>query len=63
MQLVGVRGGADGLGTALQIRKSLVQSQMVSLEFFIDLNPSDRTMTLVSTQPLTHMSTMSISWG
>jgi hypothetical protein len=35
----------------------------VSLEFFIDINPSDRTMALGSTQPLTEMSTRSISWG
>jgi hypothetical protein len=33
------------------------------MEFFIDLNPSDRTMALGSTQPLTEMSTLSISWG
>jgi hypothetical protein len=33
------------------------------MEFFIDINPSDRTMALVSTQPLTEMSTRSISWG
>jgi hypothetical protein len=32
------------------------------MEFFIDINPSDRTMTLGSTQPLTEMSTRSISW-
>jgi len=33
-------------------------------EFFIDIkNPSDRTMALGSTQPLTEMSTRSISWG
>jgi hypothetical protein len=31
--------------------------------FFIDINPSDCTMTLGSTQPLTEMSTRSISWG
>ena len=31
--------------------------------FFIDINTSDRTMALGSTQPLTEMSTMSISWG
>jgi hypothetical protein len=30
-------------------------------EFFIDINPSDRTMALGSTQPLTEMSTGSIS--
>jgi hypothetical protein len=33
------------------------------MEFFIDINPSDRAMTLESTQPLTEMSTRSISWG
>ena len=31
--------------------------------FFIDKNPSDRTMALGSTQPLAQMSTRSISWG
>jgi hypothetical protein len=31
--------------------------------FFIDINPSDRTMALGSTQPLTEMSTGSITWG
>jgi hypothetical protein len=40
----------------------LVQSQIVSLEFFIDKNPSDLTMALGSTQPLTEMSTRGISW-
>jgi hypothetical protein len=33
------------------------------VEFFIDINPSDRTVALGSTQPLTEMSTRSISWG
>jgi hypothetical protein len=33
------------------------------MEFFIDINPSDRTMALRSTQPLTETSTGSISWG
>jgi hypothetical protein len=33
------------------------------MEFFIDINPSDRTMALGSTQRLTEMSTKSISWG
>jgi hypothetical protein len=36
------------------------------MECFIDINPSDRTMALGSmgsTQPLTEMSTRSISWG
>jgi hypothetical protein len=33
------------------------------MEFFIDVNPSDRTTNLGSTQPLTEMSTGSISCG
>jgi hypothetical protein len=33
------------------------------MEFFIDIKPSDRTMTLGSTKPLTEMSNRSISWG
>jgi hypothetical protein len=32
-------------------------------EFFIDINSSDRSIALRSTQPLTEMSTGSISWG
>jgi hypothetical protein len=33
------------------------------IQFVIDINPSDRTMALRSTQPLTEMCTRSISWG
>jgi hypothetical protein len=33
------------------------------MEFFIDINLSDSTMALGSTQPLTEMSTRNISWG
>ena len=33
------------------------------IEIFHRHNPSDRTMALGSTQPLTEMSTRSISWG
>jgi hypothetical protein len=36
---------------------------MVLLAFFTYINPSDRTMALGSTQPLTEMSTRCISWG
>jgi len=36
----------------LQIGRSLVQSQLVSVDFSLT-NTSDRTMALVSTQPLT----------
>jgi hypothetical protein len=34
-----------------------------SWQFFIDINPSDRTMALGSSQSLTEMSTGNISWG
>jgi hypothetical protein len=33
------------------------------MEFFFDINRSDRTMALGSTQSLTEMSTRCISWG
>jgi hypothetical protein len=33
------------------------------MEFFIDINTSDNTLALGSTQPLTKMSTKCISWG
>jgi hypothetical protein len=33
------------------------------MEFFIDINPSDRTKALGSTQPLTEMQTRITSWG
>jgi hypothetical protein len=33
------------------------------MELFIDINPSDRTVALGSTQPLIEMSTWVISWG
>jgi hypothetical protein len=33
------------------------------MEFFTYIYPSDRSMALGSTQPLTEMSTGSISWG
>ena len=38
-------------------------SPMVSLEFFIDSNPSVGTMALGLTQPLTELSTRNISCG
>jgi hypothetical protein len=45
--------------TNQKVASSIPESVM---EFFIDVNPSDRTMALGSTQPLTEMSTTSISW-
>ena len=37
----------------LQIGRSLVRSQLVLVDFSLTKNPSDRTMTLGLTQPLT----------
>ena len=54
----GPRGGAVGWGTALQAGKARVRFPMVSLELLID-----RTVALLSTQPLTEMSTRNIYWG
>ena len=49
------------MGTAVaQIGRSLVRSQLVSVDFSLPYNPSDRTMALGSTQPLTEMSTRRI---
>jgi hypothetical protein len=60
---MGDRGSAVVKVLPYKSEDSLVRSQMVSLEFFIDINPSDRIMALGSTEPLTKMSTRSISWG
>jgi len=45
------------------IRKVAGSISTVVSEFFIDINPSDLTNTLGSTQPLTEMSTRCISCG
>ena len=58
-----VCGGAVGWGTALQARRSWVRFPMVSLRLFHWHNPSDRTMALGLTQPLTEMSTRNIFCG
>jgi len=57
-------------GTAVAVVKVLCYNRKVAGSitagvsgFFIDINPSDRTMALGSTQPVTEMSTRSISWG
>jgi hypothetical protein len=63
--------GISGLGTAVaQWLRYCATNQKVTgsipngvVEFFIDINPSECTMALGSTQPLTDMSTGSISWG
>ena len=43
--------------------RSLVRSQLVSVGFSLKQNPSYRTMVLGSIEPLTELSTRSISWG
>jgi len=48
---------------ALQIGRSLVSIPVGVIGIFHRHNPSDRTLALESTQPLTEMSTGSISWG
>jgi len=60
--LQGAGAGTVGWGTALQAGRWQVRFPIVSLEFFIK-NPSDRTMALCLTQPLTETSTRNISWG
>jgi hypothetical protein len=61
--LLGDRGSTVVKVLRYKSEGSMVRTQMVSLEIFIDINPSDRTMALGSTKPLTEMSTRSISWG
>jgi len=58
----GARGGAVGWGTALQAGMSRVRFPMALIEIFVDINHSGRTMAMGLTQPLTEMSTRSISW-
>jgi hypothetical protein len=41
----------------------MVMNCLGQLGLFTDINPSDLTMALGSTQPLTEMSTRRISWG
>jgi hypothetical protein len=53
----GARGSVVGWGAMLQAERSRVQVPMRSLDFFNWPNPSNRTMALGSTQPLTEMST------
>jgi hypothetical protein len=62
---IGVCGVAVGWGTELQAGRSRVRFTMVSLEFFIDIILPAALWPLVSTQPLTEMSTRNIyhRWG
>jgi hypothetical protein len=60
---LGARGSVVGLGTMLQAGTSRVRVQMRCIFFFNLPNPSSRTMTLRSTQPLTEMSTRDLPGG
>jgi hypothetical protein len=57
------RGSVVGWGTVLQTGRSRVCFPIWSLDFFNLSNPSSRTMTLGSTQPLTEMSTRNLLRG
>jgi hypothetical protein len=56
----GARGSVVDWGTMLQAGRSRDRVQMNSLNFFNWPNPSNRTMTLGSTQPLTELNTRNI---
>jgi len=49
--------------SALQAGRSRVRFPILSLEFFIDINSSGRTVAIGSSQRLTEMSFKNISWG
>jgi hypothetical protein len=61
--------GTQGIAVAQWLRYCATNQKVAGsipdsvMEFFIDIIPSDHTMALGSTQPLTKMSTGSISWG
>ena len=55
--------GGDRGSTVVKVLCNKSEAQLVSVDFSLTENPSDRTMALGSTQPLTEMSTRSISWG
>ena len=56
-------GDAVGSGTALEAGRSRVRFPMLLFVFFIDHNPSGRTMALGWTLSLIEMSTRNIFWG
>jgi hypothetical protein len=62
-ELYGVRGGTVDSDPAVQAGRSRVRFPSVLLEMFIDLILAVVLMSLRSTQYLTEMSTMNISWG
>ena len=59
----GAHDGTVGWGTVLQTRRSWVRFPMVSLEFFIDIIHLATLTPLWLTQPLTEVSTRTISLG
>jgi hypothetical protein len=63
MKYVGARGSVVGWGIMLQAGRSRVWFLMMLLDFFNWPNPSNRTMALGSTQPVTEMSARNLSGG
>jgi hypothetical protein len=53
------RGGEVTWGITVQAARSRARFPFMSLEY----NPTSRTVTLGTTQPLTEMSTSDVSWG
>jgi hypothetical protein len=58
-----VRGNVVGWGTTQQAGRSRVRFPMRSMDFFNWSNPSSRTITRVSIQPLTEMNTSNLPRG
>jgi len=52
-----------GTAVAQWLRRCAANRKVAGSNFSLIKNPSNRTMALGSTQPLTEMSTRSISWG
>jgi hypothetical protein len=63
LYVTGARGSVLGSGTMLYAGRSRVQFPNEVIGFFTLPYHSSRTMTLWSTQPLTEMSTKSLSGG
>jgi hypothetical protein len=61
-----IQGTADG-GTVVKVLRHKSEGRWFDSRWCLGIfhlhNPSDRTMALGSTQPLTEISTRSISWG
>jgi hypothetical protein len=61
--IIGARGSVVGCGTVLHAGRSRLLFLMSSLDINIEFNPSSRTVTLGSNQPLTEMRTRNLPGG